>query len=190
MTRRIILAIAFVSTLSWSAVAAGEKDAGSAARAAALIDELQNPESDGRRFVLRQDDLNLYLRDLLAVRAPEGIKGIEVGLEEERLATVLDIDMDEIELSPGPAAGLVQLLLRGRQRLSLKGILTAKDGMGTFEVTEARINAVSLPPALVRALLSAVGKKQHPPFDPTQPFELPYGIRALDLLSGKAIIQR
>jgi hypothetical protein len=37
----------------------------------------------------------------------------------------------------------------------------------------------------VNSILSSVGRQQDPPFDPSEPFDIPYGIKTIRVQQGK-----
>ena len=145
-------------------------------------------QGKGQRYEIRQDELNAYLAALIRQRSPQAVKGIEMELQQESLRSKIDVNLDEIPLQSGAASGLFRLLLRGRKTLQIDGILTGSGGTGSFQVQEVWLGSLPLPSSLANALLKSIGEKQDPPFDPTQSFQLAYGIQSVEILPGKAIL--
>jgi len=76
----------------------------------------------------------------------------------------------------------------GVHSLSATGRLHAKSGKAYFEFTEAYLDDHMLPKFLVEEIISGVGRRQKPPFDPLQPFQIPYHIKSADVKPGMIII--
>ncbi len=80
------------------------------------------------------------------------------------------------------AKGLARLfarLLSGTHTLTMRGKLRTEAGKGSFMLEEARFDETTLPNFLVEEIISAVGSRQKPPFDPMQPSQMPYRIKTV-----------
>jgi hypothetical protein len=102
----------------------------------------------------------------------------------------VEVNVDEIEFPVDDVTtGYLRLLLKGIQTLEIEGTLEAENGMATYRVQEARLSGIPIPARLVNNLLSSLGKKNDPPFDPSQPFEMPYGIQSFTFQPGTVIMR-
>jgi hypothetical protein len=68
------------------------------------------------------------------------------------------------------------------------GKLEAAGGKAKFVLDEARFDTTVLPNFLVEEIISAVGRKQRPPFDPMQPSQMPYKIEKVEVHKGQITI--
>lgn len=147
---------------------------------------LQESIGQGNTYTIRERDLNAFLAVELERQAPPAIKKLGVALEKDRFTTQLKVDMDELDLSQhGTAVSLLGSLITGVQELVVVGSVDAREGRGSYTTHEASLNGITLPGALVDLLLSAIGQRLEPPFDPTQPFRLPNGIQSVTVFPGR-----
>ena len=129
-----------------------------------------------------QSELNSFLALELSRQYHPSLKSLLVALEEDRLQGVATIDFDVLSMnSKSVTAKLFTKLFAGVHNLTVRGKLLARDGKGSFQLEEARFDDTTLPNFLVEEIISAVGKKQKPPFDPMQPNTMPYNIERVDL---------
>ena len=104
--------------------------------------------------------------------------------------TFLTIDFDQVEVKgDSMSAQLFKIFLRGKQTIEVEGRLKTEKGRGTYQVERATLNGMPLPASLVNAILSTVGRRQDPPFDPTEPFDLPYGVQTIEVQEQKTILK-
>ncbi len=83
---------------------------------------------------------------------------------------------------------MIARLFSGVHELSTRGKLVAQDGKGYYQLEEAKFDTTALPNFLVSEIITAVGKKQKPPFDPIQPTDLPFAIRKVDVHKGYIVV--
>jgi hypothetical protein len=81
-------------------------------------------------------------------------------------------------------------MFRGIHNLTVRGKLITNDGKANFELEEARFDNNSLPNFLVDEIITAVGRKQRPPFDPMQPSQMPYHIEKVDFHKGYILVRQ
>jgi hypothetical protein len=74
--------------------------------------------------------------------------------------------------------------LTGRHTLTAYGKLIADGGLANFQLERSLFDDTSLPNLLVEEIISTVGKRQKPPFDPMQPSKMPYDIRKVEMGQG------
>jgi hypothetical protein len=143
-----------------------------------------------RSYTLVESDLNAYLAAKIKERERRDVESLTVEMKDGLFTTNLLIDFDEIEIQgDSMTKTFFKAILRGKQTIVVDGRLKTDKGKGTYHVEQASINGVPLPPSLVNAILSAVGRRQDPPFDPSQPFDLPYAIKTITVASKKATLQ-
>ena len=159
-----------------------------------LLEELRDNDRDGtvphRTYALTQEELNAYLLAQLLQQDQKAVESIAILLQEGTFLTSIEVDMDQLQLKGDElTTWLLRLLLTGKQTLEIEGKLEAEDGMGTYRVLQARLSGFPVPAAWVNGLLSSVGQKQNPPFDPTEPFPMPYGIESVTFQPGSLMVR-
>lgn len=184
--------IVLIAVVSFMPSGHGEDEI-KAARVQSVIDELVAREHDAtapRRYQISEDELNAYLIRKLRERPPRGVEDVKVQLREGSFLTRLEVDLDKVQIPEGAGSSLLLAFLSGRQNLEILGRLQGEGGRATYTIEEARLNSYSLPVSIVRSILRSAAKKQDPPFDPTEPFNLPYGIQRLEVRTGKVTVHR
>jgi hypothetical protein len=118
------------------------------------------------------------------------VESIALMIKEGTFLTRVEVNADELQLKGDDVTmGYLMLLLRGTQTLEVEGKLQAQDGVASYLVQEARLSGISLPAPWVNSLLSSLGKRNNPPFDPTEPFPMPYGIQSVTFQPGKMMME-
>jgi hypothetical protein len=166
----------------------------SGARVERVFEELETRslagDGAGRTYVLAESDLNAFLKAKLKERGRRDVESLVVKMSQTTFVTSLTIDFDYDEMrSDSVGAKIFKALLSGKQTIEVEGRLTTEKGKGTYTVERANMNGIPLPPPLVNSILSALGRRQDPPFDPTEPFDLPYGIQTIEVQEQKTILQ-
>lgn len=159
-----------------------------------VVRELQDYHAKGsvlaRTYQLTEAELNAYLLAQLHKRDRKEVENIAVRLKDGGFITFVEVNMDELHLETDfLTASFFTALLSGRHTLELEGTLQTENGVGTYRVEQARLDGLPVPAPLVSSILSSLGQKQDPPFDPTRPFPLPYGIQSVTIESGKLTIR-
>ncbi len=80
-------------------------------------------------------------------------------------------------------------MIGSRPKVEIAGELTVEDGVGTYQVKSMLLNGTTVPAALIQTVLTSFGRSQDPPFDPTQPFQMPYCIKTVQIEAGQVTIQ-
>ncbi len=181
---------------AWTSHPANETGISPAAakRCADKLERLQRfavEGEEGKRQVTRftQEEVNSYLALEVSPKYHASLKRVTFAFEESRLRCTADIDFDRLRLeSTQSASQLLAWMFSGIHRLALYGILRSEGGRARFQLLEARFDGTSLPNLLVEEILSAVGRKQEPPFDPMQSSQMPYGIRKVELHAGWILV--
>lgn len=165
-----------------------------AERVAGILRELKHNHASGnvptKAYTVTELELNAYLEAQLRKQGRKGVETFSVRLQEDAFVTSLTIDLDKVEVKDEAVTlNLFQMLLEKPATLEVEGQLVAVNNQATFQVIKAQVNQNPLPKSLVRLILRAVGQEQDPPFDPTQPFDLPYGIKTVKIWPGQVTIQ-
>ncbi len=159
-----------------------------------MLDELEARESaqdKGKRtYILAESDLNAFLAAKIKERPRKDVESLRIEMKEEIFTTFLRVDMDQVDIKgDSMTKSLLKVLFRGKQTIEFDGRLKTDNGKGTYEVERATLNGMPLPPSLVNSILSSVGRQQDPPFDPMEPFDLPYAIKTVKISPGKATLE-
>ena len=165
-----------------------------AERVEKMLDELEARENaqdkEKRTYILTESDLNAFLAAKIKERPRKDVESLRIEMKEEFFTTFLRVDMDQVDIKgDSMTKSLLKALFRGKQTIEFDGRLKTDNGKGTYEVERATLNGMPLPPSLVNSILSAVGRQQDPPFDPMEPFDLPYAIKTVKVSPGKATLE-
>jgi hypothetical protein len=155
---------------------------------AVFLRGLEDGLEPGESYRVTEADLNRFMLEEIERQRVAAVESITVKLLPGRFQADLAVDLDQLEKGENNSAALFQSMFRGVQKLALEGKVEATEGVATYETIRASLNGVPIPASVVDLLLKSVGKKQEPPFDPTEPFPLPRGIDSIRLVSGAAEI--
>jgi len=196
--RAAILVIFF--TIGWLCLPAESRPQGEqasdpgVAKVTRILEELKNNDQQSavpnRSYEVTEKELNAYLSAQLYQQDQKAVESIALLIKEGTFLTRIEVNTDELQVKGDDVTlGYLRLLLRGTQTLEVEGKLQAADGLASYLVQEARLSGISLPAPWVNSLLSSLGKRNTPPFDPTEPFEMPYGIQSVTFHPGKVIME-
>ncbi len=128
---------------------------------------------------------NSYLAIVLKPNYHPSLREIQLKFEEGRLQAFASIDFDKLNINSTKSVNnLLRSMLAGVHILTVWGRLISDSGKASFRLDEARFDTITLPNVLVVEIISAVGRRQNPPFDPMQPNDLPYHIQKVAVHSG------
>lgn len=134
---------------------------------------------------------NSYLSIVLSPNYHPCLRDIRLKFNEGRLRADASIDFNRLNFnSTQMLNSLVRAMLTGVHSLAVAGSLISSSGKASFQLEEARFDSIALPNFLVVEILAAVGRKQEPPFDPTQPNDLPYHIINVEVHSGFIVVHQ
>ena len=192
----LLVCLALIGFSSWESGILGiEEDETqlAAARVEQVFQEIANNSEVGevpsRTYHLTEADLNAFLLQRLSEQPQAGVDSVSLRLSQGKLVALVQVDMDKLQVETDLTTKLFLALLNGKQNLELEGQLQVENGRGQYTLQRTELNDTEVPPAVVSAVLSALGRRHNPPFDPTKPFDLPYGIQAVDIQVGLAVIQ-
>lgn len=188
------LSSALSATLQVSSPTAERESLQRAAKVQAVFEQIEEDHRAGRKepksHLLLEPDLNAFLEWQVKAQRPPAVERLSVSLHtEDRFATRIRVNLDEVSLGDSSMGGLFKALLSGSQDLEVEGRLEAADGTGAYRVEGASLNGLPIPASLVNTILKSVGARLDPPFDPTAPFPLGHGIRAIHIAPGRATIE-
>ena len=193
-----VVALAALSRLGIGPVFAGADPISrrDAARLQAKIDRITKNSStkltSGTRTSITEAELNSYLRYELGDRIPSGVKDPWVSiLDENRLGARATVDMNEVARTRKSGNMLDPWnLVGGTLPLEVNGVLKTKNGVGTFAVESVAISGVPVPSFILQEIVSYYSKSPTSPQGVTldKPFELPAGIREIQLARGQATV--
>ena len=142
-------------------------------------------------IVVTERQLNSWVNLSLAEKIPEGLSGFELGLRKDLVLArgTLDLDRLKSKIPQGVGTGLLALL-SGSVPVELRGRFSSADGTGKFELQEALVAGISLPPAVVAQIVSQSTRSAKRPqgFDILSPFPLPFTARRVRLEPGRALV--
>jgi hypothetical protein len=145
----------------------------------------------GYRTEFAGDEVNAYLQFRLSSQLPTGVADPSVGLHDQgRLSGRAIVDLDGIrQKSSGgwfdPAA-----YIGGKLPVTATGTLKTADGRGQFFLETAEISGVPIPKTLLQEVVSFYTKSPALPngVNLDAPFDLPSGIRQIDVAADKATV--
>jgi hypothetical protein len=197
-SRRAAILVVFL-TVGWLCLPAESRPQDQAsdpgvAKITRILEELKDNDQQStvpnRTYEVTEKELNAYLTAQLYQQDQKAVESIDLLLKEGTFLTRVEVNADELQVKGDDVTiGYLKLLLRGTQTLEVEGKLQAADGLASYLVQEARLSGITLPAPWVNSLLSSLGKRNNPPFDPTEPFEMPYGIQSVTFQPGKVMME-
>jgi hypothetical protein len=157
-----------------------------------LQDFAEGPEAGKKQTTrISESELNSYLAFELSSKYHPSLKRLEIDLSEGRLAGAAAIDFDQLALTSKSVMGkLFAHLFSGVHTLNIRGRLHAEGGKANLLLDDASFDDTTLPNFLVEEVISAVGRRQKPPFDPLKPSQMPYSIDRVDLHQGYILVHQ
>ncbi len=148
------------------------------------------PEPRPRRTTrISELEINSYLALDLKSKFHPCLESLQFSFEEGNLRATASLDLDNLSKnSTKTFARLIAKLFTGKHDLSVKGKLVAAAGKANFALEEARFDSSAMPNFLVEEIITAVGQKQKPPFDPLQPSKMPYAIDKAEVHPGFIVL--
>jgi hypothetical protein len=139
--------------------------------------------------VVTQGELNSYINLVLAPQLPAGLRDVEFRLESNHIDVRGMLDLDQVKAHLGGVSFWNPLaLLSGMVSIEIAARLRSDGGFGTFEIEDIRIGPVMIPSSLLAQLVASSTRTQQNPagFDILSPFRLPYGLKKVRVLAGRA----
>jgi len=163
------------------------------ARVEQVFQEISSSSASGevprRTYHLIEEDLNAFLLQKLRDQPHPGVDSVILRLFQNRIVALVQVDMDKLKVETDITTSLFLSFFNGKQTLKLEGQLKVEDGRGRYTLQRTEINGIEVRSSVVGAVLTALGRKHNPPFDPNSSFEMPYDIKAIDIQLGQAAIR-
>lgn len=136
-------------------------------------------------------EVNSYLKFLAADEIPTGIVDPVLNARGGgRVSGRAIVDLDAVRKQKERGWLDPTGYLTGRLPVTAAGRLTAKDGIGRFELESADISGITVPKAVLQELLSYYSRTSEKPsgINMDDPFELPSRIREIRVGTGTATV--
>lgn len=143
-----------------------------------------NKRSGTSRVEITEAELESYVMVKLRKDIPVDVQSIRVQLTPGVIAT--DAKLTIPSGSTGNA--LVDALVSGTHTIHIAGKLTGSRGEGKFDLQSVSIDGIPVPNILVDTLIEKYAKPKYPDVDLKEPFDLPWGIQAIDIGLHKATV--
>ena len=150
------------------------------------------PRKVAAQTPVTEAEVNSYLRYELADRIPAGVKDPWVSiLDQGRLAGTATVDLARVAESR-KSGGMLDPFnyMTGTLPVAVNGTLRTKNGVATFALESASISGIPVPAWMLQEIVSHYSKSETAPQGVSldKPFELPSGIREIQLARGQAIV--
>jgi hypothetical protein len=141
--------------------------------------------------VISDAEINSYLRFHAQDQIPVGVVDPVINAHGNGIVSgraIVDLDAVRKQKQRGWLDPMGYLT--GRLPLTARGRLTAKDGVGRFELESAELSGVSIPKTVLQELLTYYSRTPEDPdgINMDDPFELPAQIREIRVAPGAATI--
>jgi hypothetical protein len=194
---RLVLASTIAVSLSAGLFAAADPvTRRDAARLQAKIEKISKngtgKQAAAARTPISEAELNSYLRYEMGDRIPPGVTDPWVSiLGENRLSGRAVVDLNQVAQSKKSGSILDPWnLVSGSLPLTVNGVLRTKNGIGTFGVESVSLSGVPVPNWMLQEIVSYYSKSSTTPQGVSidKPFDLPAGIREIQLDRGQATV--
>jgi hypothetical protein len=165
--------------------------ADSCAKKVAGLESFAAESGTGKKNLTKitEEEINSYLALDLSTKYHPSLKSLQFSFSESGLQSVAVIDFGQLASnSKNFSARLLAGMLSGVHILSVRGGIITASGKAHFQLEEARFDEGQLPKFLVEEIITAVGRKQKPPFDPMQPSQMPYRVDHVEFHGGYMVI--
>lgn len=187
----VLVVVAVVAVIRYLSVDNADAAQG-AARAASLqakIDSVKQGNSGKahspvQMLEISEAELEAYVMVVLRDKIPFHVESMRVQL------TPGIVSADTRLTIPGGGTGnpIVDAIVGGTHNLLVRGKLSGAKGKGQFVLEGVQVDRIPVPSILVDTLIKKYARPQFPDTDLKKPFVLPWGIQAIDIGEGKAII--
>ncbi|MFZ0427079.1 MAG: hypothetical protein WAO20_03100 [Acidobacteriota bacterium] len=148
-----------------------------------FLQAVHNGVKPGQTFLIPESDLNAFIRQQIEQARVAAVESVSVKLSAGTFDARIVVDGDKLQLEQG-VGSVLKSMFTGKQVLEVEGSVRGEAGMVHYTTQSASLNGIPLPASVVDLILSSIGKEQQPPFDPSQPFPLPQGIKTLTVEPG------
>jgi hypothetical protein len=148
--------------------------------------------SGRRRTPITEAELNSWFAFHGQTLVPHGVTEPRIAiLGGGKLSGEAVVDMDAIAKKRATGAMLDPWsYLGGKVPVAVRGILHTKDGIGRFEVETAEVSGVPVPKTILQELVAYYSRTPEQPkgINIDDPFDLPAGIRSIEVAQGQAVV--
>jgi hypothetical protein len=155
------------------------------------LDDFANRRKSGQKQTTKitEEEINSFLELNLKPKYHASLKSLVVEFHESRMHATAVVNFDHLRsASTKLLPKLIGLVFSGVHTIAVEGQVLSGNGRAKFQLERARFDKGTLPKYLVEEILSAVGRKQKPPFDPMQPSRMPYEINRIEMHPGYIIV--
>ena len=143
----------------------------------------------GETVTLTEDEINSFFRYDPELDIPEGVRDLEVTLEDNRCEVRARVDMSKMQSSGGGDPGLlVRMLLSGERVVRATCRYTSGQGEGLVDLESVEIDGTRISGRVLDWLISSYVAPWIPEFEPGKPMPLPHNLREIRLESGRAVL--
>ncbi len=155
------------------------------------LDDFANKRKSGQKQTTKitEEEMNSYLELNLKPKYHASLQSLVVAFYENKMQATAIINFDHLKsASTKLLPKLIGLMFSGVHTLAADGQILSGNGRAHFRLEQARFDNSALPKYLVEEIMSAVGRKQKPPFDPMKPSRMPYEINRIEMHPGYIIV--
>lgn len=170
------------------------RDADSLERKLAVITRQagdREPRDGLRATTISERELNAYLRYGSMIQMPAGVLEPYVTiLGDGRVAGRAVVDLDAVRSQKERGWGDPAGYLTGRLPVQAIGVLKTQNGVGRFYLESAEVSGVTVPRLVLQEIVSYYTRTPEQPAGVSldAPFELPAGIREVQVSKGAATV--
>jgi hypothetical protein len=136
----------------------------------------------GSRVVLKESELNAYVRQEVAAVAPEGVKDPRLELDAGRATAYALVDFPKLRESQGKQMNwLLARMVAGERPVRVDARIQSGDGRATVDVERVEISGMTIQGAGLDYLIRNYLWSYFPTARPGEPFELAHGIERLEV---------
>jgi hypothetical protein len=187
----LILGVAVLT----AAAAVTPQQADAFARKVAIISQqgtLTARSSAARRTPVSESEVNSWFAYRARPLLPVGMTEPQITIiGEGKVSGAATVDLDAVARTKRTGSLIDPWsLLGGRLPVTVSGVLRTQNGQGRFELQQAAVSGVPIPKSVLQELVSYYSKSADDPrgLDLDEPFELPAGIRQIEVGQGQAIV--
>ncbi len=151
-----------------------------ASRVNETLTKLKQPKSTPsvEVFRLAENDLNEFANVVARSKPQLGVQSVVLDLQPGgAIVAEAVLDMDKVQVG-GMAVSMFRTLFSGIQTFRCAGRLVVEGRKGYYDVDEASLSETWVPAWLAESVIGYLGESRGG-VDPTEEFELPFGIRTV-----------
>ncbi len=149
-------------------------------------------KAGSRRTSLSESELNSWFAYHAQPLMPRGVAEPKISIiGQGRVAGEAMVDLDAVAKTKATGGALDPWsYVGGRMPVAITGILHTQDGVGRFQLESVAISSVPVPKMLLQELVAYYSRTENHPggINIDDPFELPAGIRRIEVGEGQAVV--